>query len=64
MQFQPRCCEFEQTYLQIPRGLLGRGGGGGERNLMLKIDRCINNTLATTEYLSILLISTEDIENS
>lgn len=49
---------------QIPRGLLGRGGGGGERNLMLQIDRCINNTLATTEYLSILLISTEDIENS
>ena len=40
------------------------GGGGGERNLMLQIDRCINNTLATTEYLSILLISTEDIENS
>lgn len=29
-----------------------------------QIDRCINNTLATTEYLSILLISTEDIENS
>ena len=39
-------------------------GGGGERNLMFQIDRCINNTLATTEYFSILLISTEDIENS
>lgn len=49
--------------LKFLEGCLG-GGGGGERNLMLQIDRCINNTLATTEYLSILLISTEDIENS
>ena len=45
-------------------GCLGGGGGGEERNLMFQIDRCINNTLATTEYFSILLISTEDIENS
>lgn len=49
--------------LKFLEGCLG-GGGVGERNLMLQIDRCINNTLATTEYLSILLISTEDIQNS
>lgn len=50
--------------LKFLEGCLGGGGGGKERNLMLQIDRCINNTLATTEYLSILLISIEDIENS
>ena len=51
--------------LKFLEGCLRAGGGGvGERNLMLQIDRCINNTLATTEYLSILLISTEDIQNS